>query len=302
MSARYDDALGDCLKALEAVETERCVVPGDCVMVRVDGMTFSNFTSSMDKPYDLGMADAMKATAAALLNDFSAAFVYTQSDEITLVFSPDKIPFDGRLQKIATACAGKATSHFRGEMAKRILDHVESVAAAGMSASEAISMIRKLGARDERLAPAFDGRAISTTPEMAAKFLVWREIDARRNAALGAGRAVFTQSQLGGKSPGDIKDMLLAAGIDFYEAYCNHFRRGTLMRKRQVEMTLTEEELLRIPEHVRDSKRGQTFSRSKIVEVEDRPPFYVIDNITEFALDDDEPVFEDRPFARHIHP
>jgi tRNA(His) 5'-end guanylyltransferase len=301
MSGRYDDVLGDSLKAIEAVETERRVTPGECVMVRVDGMAFSTFTSQMAKPYDIDMAEAMKATAQALLAAFDPAFVYTQSDEITLVFAPDRIPFDGRLQKIATACAGKATSHFRGEMTERIMRYVEE-RAADMNATQALAMVRELSERMDRMAPAFDGRAVGTTPEMAAQFLVWREIDARRNAALGAGRAVFTQAQLGGKSPGDIKDMLLAAGIDYYEAYGNHYRRGSLMRKRQVQMTLTEEELLRIPEHVRETKRGQLFTRSRIVEVEDRPPFYMIDNITQFALDDEEPVYEEKPFARHIHP
>lgn len=305
VSARYDDAMGDLLKAAEAVETERRVRDGECVMIRVDGMSFSNFTSAMEKPYDTVMSNAMKATAARLLSEMKAEFVYTQSDEITVVIAPPQpgriMPFDGRLQKIATACAGKATSFLVAELINAVLDAVEAMPDL-VDAKQAISLVRELNERNARLAPAFDGRAVSVSPEIAAQFLVWRELDARRNAALGAGRVVFTQAQLGGKSPGDIKDMLLAAGIDYYAAYPNHYRRGVLMRKRQVEMRLTEEELLRIPAHVRESKRNETFFRSRIVEIEDRPPFYVIENMTEFAMEDAEPIVIEKPFARHITP
>ncbi len=303
---RYDDAIGDMLKAAEATETERRVAPGEYAMVRVDGISFSKFTSQMTKPYDEAFGEAMKATAAELLQSLQPTFVYVQSDEITLVLPPatDERPmlYDGRLQKIATVCAGKATSFLRSILFQQALDHVEAMSPDDMSAKEAIKALRNLTARENKVAPAFEGRAISVTPEIAAQFLLWRELDARRNGALGAGRAMFTQGQLGGKSPTDIKDMLRAAGIDYYAEYPDHFRRGTLMRKRAVEMTLTEEEIARLPEHVREMKRGEVFVRSRVVEVDDMPPFYLIENLAGFALDDEAPVAVEKPFARHVIP
>jgi tRNA(His) 5'-end guanylyltransferase len=235
-------------------------------------MSFSKFTGSMKKPYDTVMADAMRATALRALETFGPNFVYTQSDEITMVFSPERIPFDGRLQKMAGGYAGKISSFFVFEAMRRFQSGLNDLVAA-------------------------------TSPdEMAAQFVIWREVDARRNAALGAGRAEFTQSQLGGKSPGDIKDMLTALGIDYYDKYPNQFRRGIFMRKREVAMSLTEEELARIPDHVRESKRGTTFLRSKAVEVEERGPFYEMDNIVEVLFEDADPAVVENPFARHIVP
>ena len=305
MSGRYEDAMGDMLKSIEARETGRRVAPGECAMIRIDGMVFTKFTSAMEKPYDTLMADAMKATATRLLEDCAPDFVYTQSDEITMVFGPDRpMPFDGRLMKMVGAYAGMASTIFTFEALKRFRNGIDN----GLRSAEPERLQAQVAAFLElfdwldRKKPAFDGRAVGVEPEMAAQFLVWREIDARRNGSLGAGRAVFTQAQLGGKSPGDIKDMLTALGIDYYAEYPNHFRRGTFMRKRQVEMTLTEAELARIPEKIRESKRGQTFVRSRVVEVEDRPPFYAMENVTAFAFDDAEPVADEKPFAQHIIP
>jgi tRNA(His) guanylyltransferase len=306
MSQKYEDAMGDMLKAREAFETERRVAPGECAMVRLDGMVFSKFTSSMTKPYDTLMADAMKGAAVRLLEECSPDFVYTQSDEITMVFAADRImPFDGRLMKMASAYAGKATSFFIFEALSRFKNGVNNglrEATSPVELAQATTAFVELFDRFARAAPAFDGRAVGVDHDLAAQFLVWREIDARRNGALGAGRAEFTQTQLGGKSPADIKDMLLALGIDYHAEYPNHFRRGTLIRKRQVEMTLTEQELERIPASIRESKRGQTFVRSRAVEVEDRPPFYEMANVTAFAFEDAEPVVTPKPFANHIVP
>ncbi|MBY3151180.1 hypothetical protein HFO56_02000 [Rhizobium laguerreae] len=315
MSAKYEDAMGDLLKACEAVETERRVAPGECAMIRLDGMVFSKFTASMTKPYDTVMADAMKATAARALEVFAPDFVYTQSDEITMVFGPDRlIPFDGRLMKMASAYAGKVTSFFTFEVMKRFKGGIETLrkdveiaresgdAAAAHNLADSVSGFIDMFDWLSRTAASFDGRAVSVDMDMAAQFLVWREIDARRNGALGAGRAVLEASQIGGKSPGDIKDMLRDLGIDYHADYPTHFRRGTFMRKRDIEMTLTEQELARIPEKIRESKRGQTFLRSRVVEVEDRPPFYAMDNITAFVFEDAEPVVSEKPFAQHIIP
>jgi tRNA(His) 5'-end guanylyltransferase len=304
MSAKYEDAMGDMLKAHEGRETERRVAPGECAMIRLDGMSFSKFTGSMKKPYDTVMADAMRATALRALETFGPNFVYTQSDEITMVFSPERIPFDGRLQKMAGGYAGKISSFFVFEAMRRFQSGLNDLVAATspVEMADAIAAFTNFFERMARSAPSFDGRAIGVDHEMAAQFVIWREVDARRNAALGAGRAEFTQSQLGGKSPGDIKDMLTALGIDYYDKYPNQFRRGIFMRKREVAMSLTEEELARIPDHVRESKRGTTFLRSKAVEVEERGPFYEMDNIVEVLFEDADPAVVEKPFARHIVP
>jgi tRNA(His) 5'-end guanylyltransferase len=281
MAMRYDDALGDMLKPYEAAEGERRVAADEVLMVRVDGMAFSTYTSNMKKPYDETMAACMKETCRRMLEYFSPSCVYVQSDEITLFYAPGtELKWNGRLQKNASACAGKASAFFAVEAIRRF------------PASEF--------ERFAEIAPAFEGRAVSVPSQIAAMFLVWRELDARGNGTLGAGRSAFSQRELQGKSPSDIKEMLASIGLDYYRDFPVHMRRGTLMRKRKVAMTLTEAELARIPEHVRDSRRGIVFERTKIVEVEDRPPFYEIENIADFAFYDTEPVILEKPFASRI--
>lgn len=272
----YDDELGDTLKAIEAVETSRHARDDDFVMIRVDGRGFSKFTSTMEKPHDRRMAAAMRGTATDLLEHFGAEIVYAQSDEITLIFKPGKVPFGGRLQKLASAVAGKATVFFVLRALKEFPDLVLAKA------------------------PSFDGRAVATDSRHAAMFIVWRELDARRNAALGAGRMLFSQSQLNGKSPSEIKESLRAADIDFEMQFDEFFRRGSIFRKRAVEAALTEEELAAIPEKHRESKRGEIFTRNRVEELTGLPSLYDVENIEDFLFEDAEPIVVQKTFFRTL--
>lgn len=279
MRKQYDDALGDMLKAIENRENQRRAGEDDAVMVRVDGIGFSKLTSDMAKPYDEDMASCMSYAAARLVSHFNPALAYTQSDEITLIFAPDaQIPYGGRLMKLASSAAAKASSFLL-------------VALMEKKAVEYGDLIRR--------APAFDGRAVASSPATAAKFLVWRELDARRNAALGAGRSRFPQPRLHGKTPAQIKRMLRDDGLDF-DSLPAHFRHGTILRKREVRMTLSEAELERIPEPHRSRKRGEVFTRSRIVEDSGFPPMYLIENLEEFVFADVAPITTERAFASRV--
>lgn len=276
---KYDDQLGDDIKAAEAEESERRVGPGEFMVVRIDGMNFSKFTSEMEKPYDEKMANAMRVTCRRLVEQYSPVLGYVQSDEITLVFDPEQnMPFDGRLQKSCGAMAGQGSSYFM---------------------VEGFEHFRELTLRK---APAFEGRANGYPSLTAAMNVVWRELDARRNAATGAGRKNFTQKELAGKSPTQIKAMLATEGVDFYTAYPSYFRRGSIFRRREVEQPLSEETLASIPEKYREQKRGEVVRRSMVVELDIHPPLYAIGNLEGFLFDDEEPVVLEKAFASSVTP
>ena len=58
----------------------------DNLIVRLDGHHFSSFTKGFKKPFDTLLSDTMIETSQALMEEFTPSSVYTQSDEISLVF------------------------------------------------------------------------------------------------------------------------------------------------------------------------------------------------------------------------
>jgi len=112
--------LGDRMKYYEN-QCEKYVNKKDPYVIRLDGHSFSKFTSSLQQPWDLRFVTAMSLTTADLVLKFQATTGYTQSDEITLTFfsfpNVDSgeypvLPFSGRIQKLTSLCAGYASARF----------------------------------------------------------------------------------------------------------------------------------------------------------------------------------------------
>lgn len=218
------DNIGDRMKSYEAVETCRVLDPRLPIYARIDGRSFSRFTRGMERPFDLSMSTAMIETTKHLVGDTHARIGYTQSDEISLVWLADgegaTILFSGKVLKLASVLASMAAAKFA------------SVCPEGYA---------------HRL-PHFDCRVFQLpSKEEAANAILWRAIDARKNAISMAAEAVFPSKQLHGQGQADRLEMLAIAGIDF-EAYPGFFKDGTYARRKAVERLLTEDELLVIPE------------------------------------------------------
>lgn len=87
-------------------------------VIRVDGKGFSKYTRHMDKPFDLGFTRNMQGTAEFLTENIDGAlFAYTQSDEISVVFSDlgganTEWWFGGQVQKLVSISASLATAGF----------------------------------------------------------------------------------------------------------------------------------------------------------------------------------------------
>jgi len=264
MSTKGDD-LGDRMKEYERHETGRKFLPMLPVYARIDGRGFSKFTKGMERPFDMRMTEAMVETTRYLVEQTHATIGYVQSDEISLVwYAPEhtsSIFFEGKVTKMTSVLAGMATAGFN-------------------------RAIRGWQPYEDRF-PAFDARVLQL-PEAyeAANMILWRTLDATKNAVSMATRAYYSAKEMHGKDQRAMIDMLASKGIIFGD-YPVEFRNGTFVRRRTRERALTSGEydfLLKkghpLPEKVMRSK----------VEVMVMPSFHKVENRTEVIFDNAIPI------------
>lgn len=242
------DDLGDRMKGYEAAETERAFDPSLPLIARLDGRAFSTFTRGMRKPFDADLSNIMREVTAHLIEKNHARIGYTQSDEITLIFDRDSEEsqpiFGGRCFKIASVLAGMASAKFALLADKVWPDRVA------------------------KSVPQFDCRAFSVPSRVeAVNCLVWRENDASRNAVQMVAQAHFSPKQLHGKSCDELEEMLAGVNV-LMSDYATHHQHGRYLARRSMALTLTPEELERIPEKHRPT--GPVI-RSRVVDLDIGP-------------------------------
>ena len=256
------DSLGDRMKSYEFRETRRQFLPGVPVVARIDGRAFSRFTRGMARPYDSDFMAVMHDVTRALVQETDARIGYTQSDEISLVFenaTPDtQLFFDGKVQKMCSVLAAYATARF---------------------------MPRALALWPERAAatpPHFDCRVFQVpNREEAANCVLWRELDATKNAISMAARAHFSHKRLHAKSGAEMQEMLWQeAGINFND-YAPAFKRGAFFQRRKRLRHFSDAELARIPEPHRPTG---PVARTEIAHLE-MPRFSQVANRTAVIFD-----------------
>lgn len=261
------DALGDRMKMYEGLETDRRLMPLCPVYARIDGRCFSSFTKGMDRPYDLVMTKAMIETAKHLVEATHAKIGYTQSDEISLVWLMDdpksEMFFGGKVQKMASVLAGMATAAFiqailKGQYADRI---------------------NKL--------PHFDARVFSLPNKTeVANAVLWRELDATKNAISMAARSMYSTKELHKKNGAEMQEMMFAKGVNFND-YPAFFKRGTFLQRKVSKKTLSLEEWSKIPEKNRPPL-NTLFFRTSIEEL-DMPRFGSVTNRVNVIFDGADP-------------
>lgn len=215
------DDFGDRMKAFER-QSERKLSLDMPIIVRIDGKKFSKLTKKMQKPYDHRMHTCMENTTKGLLTELHADFAYTQSDEITLVFIPKKdtkkvsIPFEGRVQKMASVFAAIATSKFVREYDKFLekMDH------GGYAAFV------------EGTTPYFDCRVFNV-PDVgeATNAVLWRIQDAKKNAISCVYRWRVGHKSMQNKSGVEMITDMGLKGIYFHNEYSDYQRTGTIYFK-----------------------------------------------------------------------
>lgn len=82
------------------------------IILRIDGRSFSKYTKNLKlkKPFDKRLADLFIEVSKDIINEFNPKYVYTFSDEINILL--EKIPFNGRIEKIDSVITSFITASF----------------------------------------------------------------------------------------------------------------------------------------------------------------------------------------------
>jgi len=265
-----NDTLGNRLKFYEAM-TEIQLMPLLPIVARIDGRTFHTFTKGMKRPYDEQMTNAMVSTAKRLAESTDARIAYTQSDEITLIWYSDNTKsqtfFNGRHSKLVSNLASMATLYFYQEVLKNMPEYASRNTT-------------------------FDCRVFSVpTVQEACNVLVWRELDATKNAVSQASRAFYSDRECLGKNSSDKQEMLFQKGVNFND-YPDSFKRGTYIIRKQTETVFTAEEIENLPsKHAARTNPGLKVRRQMFVAV-NLPVITRIANVVDVVFNDAEPVLK----------
>lgn len=133
---------------------DQYIVPGMYIVARLDGRSFTKLTREICKfeaPFDSRFRDLMVDTTKHIMNcGFKVLYGYTESDEISLLFSPDNSAFANKVRKINTILAGEASGYFSLALGKAVC---------------------------------FDCRVVPLPNiELVKDYFLWRQEDANRNA------------------------------------------------------------------------------------------------------------------------
>lgn len=163
------------------------------IIVRLDGRSFHKLAIDLKltKPYDENFYRVIADVCNDLFNEFSASFVYTFSDEISLLL--DTIPFDGRVEKINSVIASFAASSF--------VMHYDV---------------------NFKKPPAFDSRIVPVSDEDILKYFRWRQDESWRNCVNSHGishlKSKYSNSQandiIKGMKLNEVHELLFEDGIN----------------------------------------------------------------------------------------
>lgn len=272
------DEFGDRMKAYEARETQRTLLPMLPVAVRIDGRAFHTFTRGFDKPFDAALSETFQYATRVLVKESGAVIGYTQSDEISLILYEEnpksQLFFDGKIYKLTSVLASIATAAFNS-----------------MWISQRARLEKVVGMRSVDFAT-FDCRVWQLpTKWEAVNMLLWREKDARRNSVSSAAQSVYSDRELHGKSSSELHEMLFQKGINWND-YPKWAKTGAFYRRRTSERIPTLEELERIPAKYRPAEYAKII-RTDIVEW----PYELakIENKVEAVFDDAPPILYSEP-------
>lgn len=214
------DMLGDRMKTFERLETDRRMVPGVPIYVRLDGRGFSNFTRKMTRPYDPRMSALMQATTEYLVTEFNATIGYVQSDEISLLIKNEyESPaiFEGKIQKLVSTLAASATAFFNAKFEEFF----------------------KVPSTDfnERL-PTFDCRLFNVPSwGEATNSILWRYLDALKNSKQMLAHHHFSHSQLQNHNGKQLVDKLEVEKGIIWADFPEFFKSGVFVKRESFELT-----------------------------------------------------------------
>jgi tRNA(His) 5'-end guanylyltransferase len=198
------------------------------VIIRLDGKGFSKYTKQFNKPFDDTLSNVMDMATIELCKLMVPAFAYTQSDEISLVFSTienidaDMI-FDGKVQKLCSISASKVTAAFNKAMLRLLLGFKYTPE----------EMIEKILTNDlPEIDAIFDSR-VFVIPDIreVSNYFIWRQQDCTRNSVSMAAHALLGHSATMNKSSGEKQEMIFTEKGVNWNDYAVKYKRGTIIKK-----------------------------------------------------------------------
>ena len=182
------------------------------IILRLDGRSFHSLAKNLNlkKPYDEDFAKLMVKVSKDLFNEFAPIFIYTFSDEISILL--DNIPFNGRIEKINSVIASFAASSFTYNLGSK----------------KPIS---------------FDSRVIPIINEDIPKYFKWRQDEAWRNCINAYGIHTLkskycdeiANEKIKGLKSSDIHELLFREGINLNNIE-NWQKRGIAIYKQNKEI------------------------------------------------------------------
>lgn len=220
------------------------------IIVRLDGKNFSKLTKNLEKPFDKDFLYLMRDLTKEIAFIFGATIAFTQSDEITLVFSRGKklsstFIFDGKRQKIESVLAAYAAGYF----------------------NKYISSVEKLKNRTDIIM--FDARCYPTTEiNETIDSVEWRVEDAVKNSRNLYASSLCSHKEIQGMGRVELEEkMLKEKGFNFST---DRFFEGDgfLFIKEEREKQVTREELeeKNVPEEVINKISGKFFKRKELIQ------------------------------------
>ena len=174
------------------------------IIVRLDGRSFHKlaFDLNLNKPYDEHFYKVMDFVCRDLFEEFQASFVYTFSDEISMLL--DNIPFDGRVEKIDSVISSFTASSF--------VMHFDT---------------------QFKKPPSFDSRIIPVNGEDLYKYFKWRQDESWRNCVNSHGihhlKKFYSNNKangiLNGMKLNEVHELLYENGINLNDVE-NYKKRG----------------------------------------------------------------------------
>lgn len=266
-----NDEFGDRMKLFEGLETNQRFMPMLPIVVRLDGRSFSSYTSALERPFDMTFKRAMAETTKRLVEETNAVMGYTQSDEITLILYSNnmnsQVWFNGEKFKIVSCLASLCSVTLDRMMQPCFVK---------------VGVVNKL--------PTFDCRAYNVPSKTeAVNALLWREMDAYKNSVSSAARFYYSHAELDRKNTDQKKEMLLARGITF-EDYPDICKRGVFVQRKKNFRGFTQDEIDLLPtKHEARSNPDLMVERTDVIEIK-MPKFVDVINRVEVVFDGEEPI------------
>lgn len=180
------------------------------VIVRLDGRSFHKLACDLNlvKPYDENFYKVISEVCKDLFSEFSPIFIYTFSDEISLLF--DKVPFDGRVEKINSVMASFTSSSF--------VIHYDT---------------------EFKKPPSFDSRIIPISDDDILKYFKWRQDESWRNCVNSHGISYLkskysnaeANDKINGMNQSEVHELLFQNGINLNDIETYKKRGIAIYRK-----------------------------------------------------------------------